>query len=48
MDNHVINFELFAQKIDKDVTFIGEVKITTVNYLRGFFKKKNACCVVPN
>ena len=32
MDNHVINFELFAQKIDKVVIFIGEVEIMAVNY----------------
>lgn len=27
MDNHVINFELFAQKRNKDVIITGEVKI---------------------
>lgn len=31
MDNYVINFELFAPKRDKDVTFVGKVKIMTVS-----------------
>lgn len=30
MDNHVIKFELFAQKRNRDVIFTGEVKIMAV------------------
>lgn len=33
MDNLVINFELFARVIKKNVMFVGEVEIVAVNYI---------------